>query len=347
MGLPTEVALWTRGPYRLMMDNSQELGEYGSRSRVFISYARKDGADCASSLYEKLQQVEPPIDLWQDRVDMQSGRWWDQIQEAIKQCDTMIIVLTPCALASSVCRQEWQYARQHGVKVVPVLCPESPVDPSDKSILKWMQAENWLDPTTQWDNLISDLRSPVRRDRVPFMAADLPDNFVERPELFQELRDQILQDSVQPVAITTSLQGAGGFGKTTLARALCHDDDVISHFYHGVLWVTLGQELTEPDLLGRVEQIIAALTGRPAGVENKEQAGAKLAEVLEEKHCLLVVDDVWKPDHLRPFLQGGPNCTRLITTRQTDLPSQFRGQFAEGVREISPMTSSINQVIRK
>ena len=216
-----------------MMDNSNETGKNRSGSCVFISYARKDGADCASSLHEKLQQVQPPIGLWQDRIDMQSGRWWDQLQDAIKQCDTMIIVLTPCALASHVCRQEWQCARQNGVKVVPVLCPEYPVNPSDKSVPQWMRAEHWFNPMTQWDNLISDLGSPARRDRVPFMAADLPDNFVERPELFQELRDQILQDNVQPVVITTSLQGAGGFGKTTLARALCHDGDVISHFYHG------------------------------------------------------------------------------------------------------------------
>jgi hypothetical protein len=29
----------------------------------------------------------------------------------------------------------------------------------------------------------------------------------------------------------------------------------------------------------------------------------------------LVVDDVWNPAHLKPFLQGGPRCARLITTR--------------------------------
>jgi len=32
-----------------------------------------------------------------------------------------------------------------------------------------------------------------------------------------------------------------------------------------------------------------------------------------------VIDDVWQETHLRPFLQGGPNCTRLVTTRQHEI----------------------------
>ena len=37
---------------------------------------------------------------------------------------------------------------------------------------------------------------------------------------------------------------------------------------------------------------------------------------------LIVIDDVWNAAHIRPFTQGGPNCARLITTRNSDtLPS--------------------------
>ena len=45
-----------------------------------------------------------------------------------------------------------------------------------------------------------------------------------------------------PVTITTTLHGAGGLGKTTLAAALCHHDDIITAFDDGILWVTLGQK---------------------------------------------------------------------------------------------------------
>ena len=34
---------------------------------------------------------------------------------------------------------------------------------------------------------------------------------------------------------------------------------------------------------------------------------------------LIVIDDVWQAAHARPFLQGGRNCARLITTRNRDV----------------------------
>jgi hypothetical protein len=37
---------------------------------------------------------------------------------------------------------------------------------------------------------------------------------------------------------------------------------------------------------------------------------------------LIVIDDVWNNVHLKPFVQGGPLCARLITTRDSStLPS--------------------------
>ena len=34
---------------------------------------------------------------------------------------------------------------------------------------------------------------------------------------------------------------------------------------------------------------------------------------------LLVIDDVWREAQLRPFLCGGPNYVRLVTTRLSDV----------------------------
>jgi len=49
----------------------------------------------------------------------------------------------------------------------------------------------------------------------------------------------------------------------------------------------------------------------------------RLRELLAERDILLVIDDVWDAAHLEPFLQGGPHCARLITTRSLDtLPQQ-------------------------
>jgi hypothetical protein len=80
-------------------------------------------------------------------------------------------------------------------------------------------------------------------------------------------------DRSQPVAITTALADAGGFGKTTLAAALCHDEDIIDNFDDGILWVNLGQT---PNVLGSLLTVYAALTGeRPASQALKTQVSTR------------------------------------------------------------------------
>jgi hypothetical protein len=68
------------------------------------------------------------------------------------------------------------------------------------------------------------------------MPPGLPSNFVPRPAEYDKLKSLLLSpDRGQPVAITTALTGAGGFGKTTLAAALCHDKDIVENFGDDVL----------------------------------------------------------------------------------------------------------------
>src|SRR5205807_1849802 len=74
------------------------------------------------------------------------------------------------------------------------------------------------------------------------MAADPPADFVARPKEFEALRQSILYGKRdRPTAITTALRGAGGYGKTTLAQALCQDEQIKNAFADGILWVTLGE----------------------------------------------------------------------------------------------------------
>ena len=150
------------------------------------------------------------------------------------------------------------------------------------------------------------------------MAPDLPEGFIQRPREFEQLIAQLLDAKREnPIAITTALQGAGGYGKTTLALALCHDDQVIGAFDDGILWVTLGQN---PNILGGLIKLYEALTGDQQAFLDEGQAVFKLREKLENRNCLLIIDDVWQKTHLEPFLQGGKlTCARVITTRRPRL----------------------------
>ena len=288
------------------------------KPRVFISYARKDGEKFATNVRKRLQKEEPEITLWQDRAEMEGGvGWWKQIEEALDQVRFLVIVMTPAAMQSEMTRKEWRYARQRGVNVYPVKgCPDADLDYA--RLPNWMRKAHFFDPDSEWQTFVNYLKSDREPKRVAFMAPDMPEGFIPRPREFEQLIAQLVDPKHEsPIAITTALQGAGGYGKTTLAIALCHDDRVIDAFDDGILWVTLGQN---PNALAELTKLYRALTGdQPTFIDEKD-AELQLREKLENRDCLLVIDDVWQRSRLVPFLQGGKKtCARLITTRRLDL----------------------------
>ncbi|MCL4528203.1 MAG: NB-ARC domain-containing protein [Chloroflexi bacterium] len=117
-----------------------------------------------------------------------------------------------------------------------------------------------------------------------------------------------------PIQILTAIKGWPGIGKTTIAAALAHDPEIALTFPDGVLWVSLGQT---PSLLSEL-----AAWGRALGIEDVfraktvEEASAQLTALLLGKQKLLIVDDVWEPEHAIPFRIGGPGCAMLVTTRE-------------------------------
>ena len=276
--------------------------------RVFISYARADGEVIARQLRERLEHEEPEITLWQDRARMQGGvDWWRQVTEALDVVQFMVLAMTPAAINSKTVRREWRYARQQGVCVYPVLGAAAE-QLQLKSLPRWMRQAHFYDLGKEWQTFVNYLKSPCDKQRIPFMAPDLPDQYVERPGELNRLLGAVLDAGRQnPVAVAVALYGAGGFGKTSLAAALCHDDDVITTFQDGVLWVTLGDQADEHDVQVGLTKLYAAVTGdRPAFLDS-EDAAVSLAEKLNDRACLLVIDDVLErgtPPPVSPGWQG-------------------------------------------
>src|SRR5512146_1432898 len=135
----------------------------------------------------------------------------------------------------------------------------------------------------------------------PFMVEALPENFVPRPAEYEAIVKALVEPArrgpvgAQPktVGITTALRGAGGYGKTILARAVCQDARVRAAFPDGVLWVTLGENPSEPDRIAKIGYVIYRLSGVKEELPGLPEAAARLHEELSEKRALLVVDDVW------------------------------------------------------
>lgn len=93
---------------------------------IFISYARADAADFVSELAMGLEVggFQPLVDL----ASISAAEDWKQrIGVLIKQCDTVIAVITPRAVESEIFRWEIEEAARQSKKIVPVEWLATPI----------------------------------------------------------------------------------------------------------------------------------------------------------------------------------------------------------------------------
>ncbi|MET0522513.1 MAG: NB-ARC domain-containing protein, partial [Jiangellaceae bacterium] len=140
---------------------------------------------------------------------------------------------------------------------------------------------------------------------------------VERKLLLGRVLRALCRRRLRPRAILTVLLGAGGMGKTTLARMACAHRRVGRRFRGRVYWITVGRDARQPaEIAGRVNALIELISGEPGGSADPRVAGQHLGRLLDQSpRSLLVIDDVWDADQLEPFLVGGRRCARMVTTR--------------------------------
>ncbi len=172
-------------------------------------------------------------------------------------------------------------------------------------------------------NIYRDSSPPVG---VPFQALSLSPYFVERPEISQALKQCLLAKTTSKsgTLAISAIHGMGGLGKTTLAIALAHDEEVRTRFCDGVLWATLGQE---PDLLSLLNTWVSGLGNHDFKPTTAEAASAYLRTLLCDKAVLLIVDDAWNPEHVEPFQVGSSSCRLLITTRRVDVADEVGAEL--------------------
>ena len=246
--------------------------------------------------------------LWKDHVSLEGGfKWWDQIQQALDQVRFLIFIVSPSALDAElapVVQRELRDARQQGVWIYPVKgAPEDQIP--FEMFPRWLKKlakitfydfqPAWPAPWDQplpghdyqfgqeWERFVRQLDRPDQPPRVRNAATDLPGNYVRRQVEYDRLRGMLLDpDRQSPVAITTSLRGPGGFGKTTLAKALCQDPDIQEAFDDGILWVTLGEK---PNVRDGLAKLYDALTGETSAFKDQEQCSSSYVPKSTRRTC--------------------------------------------------------------
>ncbi len=152
---------------------------------------------------------------------------------------------------------------------------------------------------------------------------NLPRGYILRETDLASLKQKILGDVSQKLVVTSAarkvgLQGMGGIGKTVLAVAVCRDDDVRRRFPDGIIWLTVGQTL---NITARQVDICQFVERSPQYFEDPQQGKTYLKQLLADKACLLVLDDVWNVEKARWFDVLGERGQLLITTRDGGIVS--------------------------
>src|SRR5689334_14173692 len=91
-----------------------------TRTLVFISYSRSDGAELAHRIHRSL--LEEGFEVWLDtqRIPV-SAVWTTELEEALDQSNVVLAVLTQGSYRSDICRAEHLRALRKQKPLFPVL----------------------------------------------------------------------------------------------------------------------------------------------------------------------------------------------------------------------------------
>jgi hypothetical protein len=295
--------------------------------RIFVSYARKDGAKLALRLQHDLTAAA--FDVWLDTARIHAGDTWTvDIEEAIDRSQVVLALLTPGSYTSEICRAEQLRSLRHGKCVIPLLAvpgTDIPLHLEPKHYLDFTHDGSYA---AAFRSLLADIDTlngavlPPRYRTTPAHYISVPPtvaNYIDRPEAVRALRDTLFTADGHRTIALTALEGMGGIGKTVLAQALFKDEVVREAFPDGLVWITVGREPTH-DLAARLREIATALGAAAETVAPETLYRTTIAD----KAALIVMDDIWSKADLDPFLAESPRSRFLFTTRDAGI-ARFTG----------------------
>ena len=168
-------------------------------------------------------------------------------------------------------------------------------------------------------DLIAAYGLPVRAARpLLFHVGLMLPGMVSRPGLLDDVVAKVIgAEGAGAGAGLVVLRGAGGVGKTVLARHVAEDVRVWAEFTDGIVLIRAGQDATADSVARQLQEILMC--------RDKD-----LKDVLPGKRLLLIVDDVWDRDLLDTLRANLPPAVPLLATA--------RGAFAPGAVPVGPVS---------
>ncbi|CAL5377062.1 unnamed protein product [Camellia sinensis] len=123
-----------------------------------------------------------------------------------------------------------------------------------------------------------------------------------------------------------SIWGMGGLGKTTLAKMVYKNIEIMRHF-KCVAWAYISEQCNTREVLEGILIKLLSLSNKERKAIGKlkhDELVKKLHQVQSEKKCLVILDDIWKDADWDSLSPGFPNSTEvgskiLLTTRNKNV----------------------------
>jgi WD40 repeat protein len=317
----------------MLIDLMSETNPY-----VFISYARADDEPFVERLYHDLEVRG--IRVWWDRQSMSTRglTFLDEIQRAIESVDRVIAVVGPNAARSDYVLYEWDYALLFGKAVVPIL-RLGDYTSIPGNLTRDLRDDNCPDFRAErsYERALDELERIVREPVVPLgpirATPALPLSFLPRHDTMKAMRQTLYRDIERPKPVASAaeqtlvLHGMGGSGKSVLAAAFARSIETRRAANDGIIWLEASREAKPADRLANLWLLGSSLDDDPKHYSDENRARTRISQLLSDKGCLIVLDDVWSKEDAEPYLNAlGPRCRLLVTTRDAALGVLGRSQ---------------------
>ena len=165
-----------------------------------------------------------------------------------------------------------------------------------------------------WPELIEVVNVPVIPMGELFNVPELPSSFLPRSECIEAIKENILSEDKHLRIV--GLHGMGGIGKSVLAATIAHNEDIRKRFLDGIIWLSIGPQ---SDLVARQLQLAKILGERQRGIVDVQDGRACLGELLSNRACLLILDDIWGIEQAAALNVKGQKLKILLTTRNAGI----------------------------
>ncbi|MEM8808728.1 MAG: toll/interleukin-1 receptor domain-containing protein [Cyanobacteria bacterium P01_G01_bin.38] len=309
---------------------------------IFISYRRSDSGDITGRIYDRLVGHFGPDVIFRDIQSIPFGvDFRNYIETELSGCQVLVAVIGPTWLTvqdaegnrrldhpGDWVRLEIETALQRGIPVIPLLVSMARL-PRAVDLPDCLQPLAYRSSTTaradpdfhpDMDRLIEGLTELLStRSPAQVVSSPVPNNipppktscFVDRERPIETVH-QLLQQ--HQLAVITSVNSAGGMGKTELATqySLKHRQD----YRGGVCWLYPKQSNLGPQITEFVRAHFSEILMIPGDLALQTQVSFCWNKWPEDD-VLIVIDDLVDYSTVRSYLPiNNPRFKVLITTRE-------------------------------